>query len=154
MFLEWNDPALDYLPACPPVRPFRYDPRGPERSLFVQSDAEKAQSIPFRTRYGYDCEQEALVVHLYRNPLLIGKVNEALGYYRNEEKRTVRKIILYLNPETYQNEPFFFHHHGFERNEVYESSNNGNFALVKTLRPKAKKTEANVEAQKGETSTL
>ena len=140
-FLEANDDDLLWIPANPPVVPFRYDPRPPDRSLFPQSDAEIRDAINFRTQYGFDQKQEALVVHLYRNALQIGKVNEALGYYRNAEKRVVRKIIIYLNPETYQNEFPFFDHHGFERNESYETSNNGNFALVRHLKVKQEKQE-------------
>lgn len=148
MIIDSTDDFLirgEIIPAIRPV-PYRWDARGPERSTFAQSDAEKRDALHLRTRYDYDDKQEALVVYLYRNELLIGKVNEALGYYRNLGK-TVRKILLFVHPESYQNGFLLFDRLGFERNERYESSNNGNFALVKTLKVRAKQGG---ETQKGE----
>lgn len=150
MFLEWNDPALDFVPANPPVRPFRYDARLPEKSTFPQSERELKDAVNWKPRYEFDDKEETLVGHLYRNEFKIGKLNEALGYFRKERGKTVRRIVLYVHQQVFVDHHLEFEFHKFTRDEGLERrSGNGYFALVRNL-----KLRNATGAKEGETQSV
>ena len=146
-FLEPNDDELLWIPACPPVVPFRHDPRGEEKSLFPQSREELKYALHRKTFTDFDRKTGTLIVQLYRNRPDWSDLKHALAHVRGEGY-VVKQILMLVSQQVFIDYGLEFSHRHFERDEGLErTTGNGQFVLIRKMKvPTEKPIEKPTEA--------
>jgi|SRR5581483_1669786 len=137
--IEFGDDELMFIPANPPVVPYRYDPRPSDRTVVADP---KSLAIHLRNQFAYQQADETLVVNCHMNEIAsAGEIKHALAEL-SESGRVVRRIVMYVHPERFRDGFLELEFRGYGRNEVFEKNLGpyaGQFALVKTRTPERKK---------------
>src|SRR5690349_4771418 len=97
--IEVGDDELLFIPANPPVVPYRHDPRPGDRTVVADPNS---LAIHLRNQFAYEKADETLVVNCHMNAVAsAGEIKHALAEL-SESGKVVRRIVMYVHPERFR----------------------------------------------------
>jgi hypothetical protein len=134
MILSATDELFDYIPSSTPARR-NSDDRPADRSVFAAQSPEVRYT--FRTAIDFRPEDQSLICNCREAPPNWSDIKHALAHFREEEKRVVRRVIIYCHPQVFRDLYGVFQFRKFAREITLESNHGrfaGLFALTKDLK--------------------